>query len=83
MGANGSLWVSSWGNGVAEVVRDSVRRKISSTTTPSLTSTSASSPAFVVVGGVAADPEGNTWMNNYLASNGKYLAELVNDTTMH
>jgi len=80
-GANGSVWMSSWGNGVIEVVDDSIRRQLNSATTPSLSSALASNPLFVVIGGAAVDLQGFTWFADRTAVNGNYLAELVNDST--
>jgi ligand-binding sensor domain-containing protein len=81
IGANGSLWMSSWGDGVVEVVGDTIRRKLNSTSRPLLTATVNSNPLYVVIGGVAVDPEGMTWFVDRTATNGNFLAKLVDDTT--
>ncbi len=81
LGAQGRLWMSSWGRGVAEVAGDTVRRRLTSTTQPSLSATVPTDPLWVVIGSAAVDPEGNTWVTNLTAVNGNYLAELVDDTT--
>jgi ligand-binding sensor domain-containing protein len=81
IGADGSLWMSSWGDGVVEVVGDTIRRKLNSTTRPSLAATVNSNPLYVVIGGVAVDPAGVTWFVDRTATNGNFLAKLVDDTT--
>jgi ligand-binding sensor domain-containing protein len=79
-GADGSVWISSWGAGVVEVAGDTIRRRIDQSTVPSLAASVPQDPTFVVVGGSAVDPSGATWFVNYLAVNGNFLAKLVNDT---
>ncbi len=81
IGSSGSVWVSSWGNGVIEIVADSIRRIINSTTTPKLMGAVPQDPAFVVVGSVALDPDGGQWFVARSAVDGNYVAHLVNDTT--
>lgn len=81
VGVNGSVWVSSWGDGVVEVVKDTIRRKLNSTSIPTLAASVPQNSLFVVVGGVATDPQGATWFVNRIAVNGNFLAKLVNDTT--
>ncbi len=76
-----SVWVSSWGRGVVEVVGDSVRRRIHANSVPSLASTVPSDPNFIVVGSVTPDGTGSPWFVNRTAANGNFLAQLVNDTT--
>ncbi len=82
---SGSVWMSSWGDGVIEIAADTIRRKLNATTTPSFAATvpppTPQGPFFVVVGGIAADPQGVSWFVNRTAVNGNFLAELINDTT--
>jgi ligand-binding sensor domain-containing protein len=82
---SGAVWLSSWGDGVIEIEADTIRRKLNATTTPSFAATVPSStpqgPFFVVVGGVAEDPQGLNWFVNRTAVNGNFLTELINDTT--
>jgi ligand-binding sensor domain-containing protein len=83
--ANGSVWMSSWGDGVIEIAGDTIRRKLDATSTPSFAPTvppaDPQGPFFVVVGGVASDLVGLSWFVNRTAVNGNYLAVLTNDTT--
>ncbi len=85
LGIGGTVWISSWGDGVLEVDADTIRRKINATSVPSFAATEppkhAQDPPFVVVGGVATDLQGLTWFVNRTALNGNFLAVLVNDTT--
>jgi ligand-binding sensor domain-containing protein len=76
LGANGSLWVSSWGRGVVEVVGDSITRRLDQTTVPALASSVAQDSSYAVIGGAAADSKGMTWIVNRTAVNGHHLAEL-------
>ncbi len=76
-----SVWVSSWGRGVVEVVKDTIRRRIHSTSVPSLAGAVQQDLSFVVVGSVAADPDGKPWFVDRTAIDGNYLAQLKNDTS--
>ena len=80
-GSGGRIWVSSWGRGVVEIAGDTIRRKINENSTPNLASSVFSTPPFVVVGGVATDPDGKDWFVNRTALNGNYLARLISDTS--
>jgi len=77
LGANGSLWVSSWGRGLVEVVGDSIKRRLGQNTVPALASSVAQDSTYVVIGGVAADAKGNSWIVNRTAVNGHHLAEIA------
>jgi ligand-binding sensor domain-containing protein len=85
LGVNGSVWISSWGDGIIEIADDTIRRKINATTVPSFAATvppaTPQGPFFVVVGGVATDPQGSNWFANRTATNGNFLAKLADDTT--
>ena len=81
IGANGSVWMSSWGDGVLEVAKDTIRRKLNSSSNPKLSASVPTNSLYVIIGGVAVDPQGATWFANWNATNGNYLAKLVNDTT--
>lgn len=78
MGVGGSVWVSSWGRGVVEVVGDSIRRRIAS---PILAGAVPQDPNYVVVGGVAPDASGRTWFVNRTAITGFYLVRLTGENT--
>ncbi len=78
VGKEGSLWASSWGRGVVEVVNDSIRRRIS---VPALAGAVPQDPNYVVVGSVVADASDKTWFVNRSAINGSYLARLTGDST--
>ncbi|MBM4161755.1 MAG: hypothetical protein FJ217_11750 [Ignavibacteria bacterium] len=79
LGANGSVWVSSWGRGVLELVGDSIKRRLDQTTQPALAGSVPQDPNYVVVGGVAVDLKGNTWIVNRTAVNGRHLMRVSND----
>jgi ligand-binding sensor domain-containing protein len=81
LGANGSIWVSSWGWGVVEVVNDSVRRHLDHASTPSLAGSVPSAPTYVVAGGVAVDSQGDTWLADRTAVNGNHLVQLKSNNT--
>ncbi|HWP83026.1 MAG TPA: hypothetical protein VNN76_10270 [Bacteroidota bacterium] len=81
IGVGDAVWISSWGRGVVEVIGDTIRRRIDHTSKPSLAGAVPQDPSFVVVGNVRPDANGTTWFVNRTALNGRYLAQLVNDTT--
>lgn len=83
VGAEGSVWVSSWGRGVVEVVKDSIVRRLDQNSTPKLTGSVPQDPNFVVIGSVAADQVGNTWIVNRTAINQNYLVRLSKDSTRY
>jgi ligand-binding sensor domain-containing protein len=81
LGVTGSLWVSSWGEGVVEVIGDSVVRKYNYYTSPSLPGATSKDFDYVVSSGVALDSQGKIWIVNRNQANGKSLIRLDNDTT--
>ena len=81
LGATGSVWVSSWGEGVVKVVGDSVVRKYNNHSTPSLPGAVTAAPDYVVTSGVALDSQGKVWIVNRNETNGNSLIRLDNDTT--
>jgi ligand-binding sensor domain-containing protein len=82
LGAKGSVWVSSWGDGVEEIVADTIRRKLNYYSHPSLPGAGiAKNPAYVVTGDVAVDPQGKTWIANRVNGSGRSLLRLDNDTS--
>jgi ligand-binding sensor domain-containing protein len=78
IGVGNAVWVSSWGRGVIEVANDSIRRRIS---VPTLKGAVLTDTNFVVVGGVAADASGKTWIVNYLSINKYFLVRLTGEST--
>lgn len=78
LGANNSVWVSSWGYGLVEVVGDSIRRHLDDSTIPAFSSSVLNS-RFVVMGGVAPDTKGNTWFATRTAVDGKHLTKVASD----
>ena len=80
-GTPGTVWISSWGKGVLEIVADTIHRIINSTTVPKLMGAVPQDPAFVVTGGVALGPDGSAWFIARSAVDGNYLANLVSDTS--
>jgi ligand-binding sensor domain-containing protein len=82
IGASGSIWASSWGAGVVEVVNDTIRRHFDQTTTPMLAGSVAVDPNYVVVGGIAVDSQGDTWIVNRTAINGNHIVQLKSDNSV-
>ena len=80
-GRGGTMWISSWGEGVVEVAGDTIRRKIDATTRPSLSGAVAQNPLYVVAGNVAYDPNGTPWVDVRTAVDGRQIAKMVNDST--
>jgi hypothetical protein len=80
-GANGSVWACSWGDGVVEVVGDSIVRKYNYYSNPSLPGAVSKAPDYVVSSGVAVDNEGKLWIINRNEANGRSLLRLDSDTT--
>jgi ligand-binding sensor domain-containing protein len=81
LGSSGSVWVSSWGFGVVEVAGDSIRRRLDQSSIPALAGSVASNPNYVVVGGVAVDSKGGTWIVDRSAVSGYHLMQLKADGT--
>jgi ligand-binding sensor domain-containing protein len=81
LGAAGSVWVSSWGVGIVEVVGDSIRRRLSQSSIPALAGSVPADPNYIVIGGVAVDSKGNTWIVDRTAVNGFHIMELKGDGT--
>ena len=80
LGAEGRVWISSWGNGVVEIAADTIRRRLDAGSSPAFAS-SVSPSIFEVIGSAAVDQSGQTWFVNRTAVNGNYLAYLVSDAT--
>ena len=81
MGANGSVWASSWGTGVVEVVADTIKRKYDYYSKPSLPGALLTAQTYVVTGGVAVDNSGNTWIVNLDMYSPRSLFKFTSDTT--
>ena len=81
LGPNGSVWISSWGDGVCEVVGDSIKRVMNYFSRPSLPGARATIPTYVVTGMVAVDGQGKIWISNRVEDNGRSLLRLDNDTS--
>jgi ligand-binding sensor domain-containing protein len=82
LGANGSIWVSSWGWGAVEVVNDSIRRHLDQSSTPALAGAVPQNPSFVVVGGVGVDSQGDTWIVDRSAINGNHIVQLKSNNSV-
>jgi hypothetical protein len=80
-GSNGRMWISSWGRGVIEIVSDTIRRIINSTTIPKLMGAVPSDPSFVVAGSVAEGADATEWVVARSAVDGNYIAHLVSEST--
>jgi ligand-binding sensor domain-containing protein len=82
LGAKGSVWVSSWGDGVEEIVGDTIRRKLNYYSHPSLPAASPGKNAtYVVSGNVAVDAQGKTWIVNQVNESDRSLLRLDGDTS--
>jgi ligand-binding sensor domain-containing protein len=82
LGAKGSVWVSSWGDGVEEIVGDTIRRKLNYYSHPSLPAAGPGKNAtYVVSGNVAVDAQGKTWIVNQVNESGRSLLRLDGDTS--
>jgi ligand-binding sensor domain-containing protein len=82
LGANGAVWISSWGEGLVKVVADTIQKKYNYYTSPSLpgANTGPSLFDYVVGGGVAVDNEGKEWFVFRNEGGNKSLLRLDNDT---
>jgi ligand-binding sensor domain-containing protein len=80
IGVAGSVWMSSWGYGVAEVVGDQIVRVLDSTSTPKVQSVDNTSH-FPVPGGVAVDAAGSQWIAIRTAYDGNSLVKLNPDNS--
>ena len=81
LGSNGSVWVCSWGDGVVEVINDSIKQKYNYYSKPSLPGAISNDYDWVVSSGVAVDNEGKVWIVNRNEATGRSLLRLDNDTT--
>jgi ligand-binding sensor domain-containing protein len=81
LGAGGSIWASSWGAGMVEVAGDSIRRHLDQTTTPALVGSVSFDTNYVVIGGVGVDSQGDSWIVDRTAVNGKHLIQLKSNGT--
>jgi ligand-binding sensor domain-containing protein len=82
LGTKGSVWVSTWGDGVVEVVGDTIQRKLNYYSHPSLPGAgSGKNFTFVVTGSVAVDAQGKTWISNRVNESGRSLLRLDGDTS--
>jgi hypothetical protein len=67
LGSNNSKWAASWGGGVALIDGPGTLRKVLTTNSgllPTLGTNDDPPQHFVVIGGVAADRQGNNWITN-------------------
>lgn len=82
IGANNSVWISSWGNGVVEVRNDTIVRRLDYFSKPSLLgAVNQTPPSYVVTGGVATDSYGKTWIANRVEWSNRSLLRLDSDTS--
>ena len=81
LGKKGSVWVSSWGNGILEIRGDSIYRKLDTKSKPPLPTAVASNPDFSLPTGVAVDNEGDVWIANSNVDDNCGLVRLTSDTT--
>ncbi len=81
LGAKGSVWVSSWGDGVEEIVGDTIRRKLNYYSPVRLPSAVSKDSDYVVTSGVSVDNDGKLWIINLNTVNGRSLLRLNDDGT--
>jgi ligand-binding sensor domain-containing protein len=81
LGANGSVWACSWGDGLVEVVADTIRRKLNYYSAPNLLGAGTGNLFdYVVGGGVAVDGQGKTWITTRSNFTATSLLRLDSDT---
>ncbi len=81
-GLNGSVWVSTWGNGFYIIQNDSVVKRIDHyTVNPGLNVAEANDVDFVVGSGTAVDASGQLWLALYNIYNGNSLTRMITDST--
>jgi hypothetical protein len=81
LGAKGSVWVSSWGDGVVEIVGDTIRRKLNYNSTVRLPPAVSNDSTYVVTSGASVDNDGKVWIINRNEVNGRSLLRLNDDGT--
>lgn len=79
VGAKGSMWFSSWGTGVAMLDSHGGLHVFTSANAGFVGI--PDDPKFVVIGGVASDDRGNTWMTVRTAADGNAIAVFTPDST--
>jgi hypothetical protein len=83
LGANGSIWACSWGDGLVEVVADTIRRKLNYYSAPRLLGAGTGDLFdYVVGGGVAVDGQGKTWITTRSNLAATSLLRLDSDTNI-
>ncbi|MDI6803507.1 MAG: two-component regulator propeller domain-containing protein [Bacteroidota bacterium] len=80
IGYNNTKWVSGWGHGVALLGNDNQIIKVFNTTN-GLPPTFVNNPTYVVIAGVATDPDGNAWINVRTGRGDTLLAVYRKDST--
>jgi hypothetical protein len=78
LGANGSVWACSWGDGLVEVVADTIRRKLNYYSSIKLLG--ATGDDYVVGGGVAVDGQGKSWITTRSNFTSRSLLRLDSDS---
>ena len=81
LGAKGSVWISSWGTGVVEIVGDTIHRKLDYNSTVRLPSAVSNDSTYVVTSGVSVDNDGKVWIINRNEVSGRSLLRLNDDGT--
>jgi ligand-binding sensor domain-containing protein len=78
LGANSSVWACSWGDGLVEVVADTIRRKLNYYSSIKLLG--ATGDDYVVGGGVAVDGQGKSWITTRSNFTSRSLLRLDSDS---
>jgi ligand-binding sensor domain-containing protein len=79
LGVKGSVWVSSFGDGIIEVAGDTVKRKLDYYSVPKLPAAITTDTDFVVASGAAVDADNRVWIINRNEINGRSLIRLNDD----
>ena len=77
----GTVWVSSWGNGIVKVANDTIQKVLNYYTKPSLPGARNDISSYVVAGNAAEDRAGKTWIVNRVEDRGRSLLRLDTDTS--
>jgi ligand-binding sensor domain-containing protein len=81
IGTKGSVWVSTWGTGVVEIVGDTIGRRLDYYSTVRLPSAVSNDSDYVVTSGVSLDNDGKVWIINLNTVTNRSLLRLNDDGT--
>lgn len=81
IGKDNAKWVSSWGSGIALLDDGGTVRRVFNTTN-GLPPTAAQGDPFIVVGGIATDQDGVTWITNRTGLGDTALTKFYSDSSL-